>query len=92
MIGGALLAEKTGYPIIPVAHNAGVYWPKKAFIKYPGTIQVRIGPMINSNGLSARELNQTAENWIENQMDEISQWAFFCNIKAFFSPMYLMVI
>jgi len=73
MIGGALLAEKTGYPIIPVAHNAGEYWPKKAFIKYPGTIQVRIGPMINSNGLSARELNQTAENWIENQMDEISQ-------------------
>jgi 1-acyl-sn-glycerol-3-phosphate acyltransferase len=72
MVGGALLAEKSGYPIIPVAHNAGEYWPKKAFIKYPGTIQVRIGPMIDSSTMSARELNQAAESWIEGKMDEIS--------------------
>jgi 1-acyl-sn-glycerol-3-phosphate acyltransferase len=72
MVGGALLAEKSGYPVIPVAHNAGEFWRRKAFIKYPGTIQVRIGEMIDSQSISARELNQQAENWIESQMDEIS--------------------
>lgn len=72
MIGGAMLAQKSGYPVIPMAHNAGEYWRKKAFIKYPGTIQVRIGPMIDSKNLSARELNEKAESWIEAQMDEIT--------------------
>lgn len=72
MIGGALLAEKSGYPVIPVAHNAGEFWRRKAFIKYPGTIQVKIGEMIDSNAFSARELNQKVENWIEGQMDAIS--------------------
>jgi len=73
MIGGALLAEKSGYPVIPVAHNAGEFWRRKAFIKYPGTIQVRVGEMIDSKEFSARELNQKAENWIEGQMDDISK-------------------
>jgi len=73
MMGGGLLAEKAGFPIIPVAHNAGEYWRRKAFIKYPGTIQVRIGPMINSGSGSARELNKLAETWIEEQMEEITQ-------------------
>ena len=72
LVGGALLAEKSGYPVIPVAHNAGEFWRRKAFIKYPGTIQVRIGETIDSKSISARELNQKAENWIEGQMDEIS--------------------
>ncbi|MGB0237670.1 MAG: lysophospholipid acyltransferase family protein [Cycloclasticus sp.] len=72
MIGGALLAEKSGYPVIPVAHNAGEFWKRNAFIKYPGTIQVRIGEMVDSKTLSARELNKTMENWIEGQMDLIS--------------------
>lgn len=71
MIGGALLAEKSGYPVIPVAHNAGEFWRKNAFIKYPGTIQVRIGEMIDSKPISSRELNEKAENWIEGQMKEI---------------------
>ena len=75
MIGGALLAEKSGYPVIPVAHNAGEFWKRNAFIKYPGTIQVRIGEMVDSKTLSARELNQTMQNWIEGQMDLISNKA-----------------
>lgn len=73
LVGGALLAEKSGYPVIPVAHNAGSYWRKKAFIKYPGTIQVKIGEMIDSKSISARELNQQAENWIEGEMEGMSE-------------------
>ena len=72
MIGGALLAEKSGVPVIPMAHNAGEFWRRKAFIKYPGTIQVRIGPMIDSKTMGARELNKQAEEWIEGEMDKIS--------------------
>ena len=34
-IGGALLAEKSGYPVIPIAHNAGEFWPRHSFIKWP---------------------------------------------------------
>ena len=71
-IGGALLAEKSGYPVVPVAHNAGEFWPKHSFIKWPGTIDVVIGPAIQSKGRSADEINTDVFNWIENAMKEIS--------------------
>ncbi|ORU90616.1 MAG: acyl-phosphate glycerol 3-phosphate acyltransferase [Cycloclasticus sp. symbiont of Poecilosclerida sp. M] len=75
MVGGALLAKKSGFPVTPVAHNAGEFWRRKAFIKYPGTISVRIGPSLDSKTMSARELNKAAEEWIEGQMDELGKTA-----------------
>ncbi len=54
--GGALLAQKTGYPVIPVAHNAGDFWPRYSFLKYPGTITVKIGPVIESKGRKAADI------------------------------------
>ncbi len=71
-IGGAVLAEQTGYPIIPVAHNAGEYWPRRSFIKRPGVIQVRIGPPIRGDGKTAQQILDEAANWIEGQMVEIT--------------------
>lgn len=71
-IGGALLAEKTAYPVIPIAHNAGEFWPRHSFIKWPGTISVVIGPVIQSKGRSANDINQDVFDWIENTMKEIS--------------------
>ena len=71
-IGGALLAEKSGYPIIPIAHNAGEFWPRHSFIKWPGTISVVIGPAIESKGRSADEINQEVFDWIEGTMQKIS--------------------
>jgi 1-acyl-sn-glycerol-3-phosphate acyltransferase len=71
-IGGAKLAETTGYPVIPVAHNSGEFWPKRGFIKYPGIIQVRIGQPIETADKSAQDILKTAETWIESQMKEIS--------------------
>ena len=70
--GGALLAENSGYPVVPVAHNAGKYWPGRGFIKRPGIIQMVIGPAIESKGKSAAEINTAAEAWIESKMREIS--------------------
>jgi len=72
-IGGAILAEKSGNLVVPVAHNAGEFWPRRAFLKKPGTIKIVIGPPINSEGLSATEINQLAQQWIEKSMDRIKQ-------------------
>jgi 1-acyl-sn-glycerol-3-phosphate acyltransferase len=71
-VGGAMLAEKAGVPIVPVAHNGGEHWPKGKFLKYPGTIRVVIGPAIDPRGRKASETTALAEEWIESQMARIS--------------------
>jgi 1-acyl-sn-glycerol-3-phosphate acyltransferase len=71
-IGAAVLAEHSGHSIVPVAHNAGEYWPRRSFLKYPGVIQVRIGAPISPAGKTAQEILDTAADWIETQMDEIT--------------------
>jgi 1-acyl-sn-glycerol-3-phosphate acyltransferase len=71
-IGGALLAEKSGYPVVPIAHNAGEFWPKHSFIKWPGTISVVIGPAILSEGRKADDINNDVSSWIEETMLQIS--------------------
>jgi len=67
-VGGAALAAGTGHPVVPVAHNAGHYWPRRGFLKRPGTIQVVIGPVIESHGKTAVEINSLAESWIRTTM------------------------
>jgi 1-acyl-sn-glycerol-3-phosphate acyltransferase len=64
-LSGALLATETGRKIIPVAHDAGYYWPRRGVVKKPGTIRVVIGPPIESKGLDPRELNERVQTWIE---------------------------
>lgn len=71
--GGARLAKHSGYPVVPVAHNAGEFWPRRGFIKRPGKIKVVIGPAIESRGITVEEINAAAETWIEDTMRKISQ-------------------
>ncbi|HEX6550051.1 MAG TPA: lysophospholipid acyltransferase family protein [Gammaproteobacteria bacterium] len=71
-LSGALLAEQTGRPIVPVAHNAGDFWRRNAFLKHPGTVQVRIGKPVYANGRKPDEVNAELQNWIESRMKEIS--------------------
>lgn len=71
-LSGALLAQKTGRPIVPVAHNAGDFWKRNAFLKYPGTIQVRVGKPVYANGRPPGEVNAEIQNWIETQMKLLS--------------------
>jgi 1-acyl-sn-glycerol-3-phosphate acyltransferase len=70
-MGGAALAQATGYPVVPVAHNAGRYWPRSGFIKYPGRIEVVIGPTIDTQGKTIVQINQEAYHWMEKVMQEI---------------------
>ena len=64
-IGGAVMAVSTGYPIVPVAHNAGESWPRHSYIKKPGTITVSIGKPIATVDRTAESVMQEVENWIE---------------------------
>jgi 1-acyl-sn-glycerol-3-phosphate acyltransferase len=62
--------------VIPIAHNAGHFWPKNSFLKYPGKIIVSIGPAISSDDKSAGQLHQNAEQWIEAEMRVIDAPAY----------------
>lgn len=73
--GGAALAVNAGLPVLPIAHNAGEFWPKQGWAKYPGTIQVVIGPVMHAEGSGPRaiaELNERAFKWVSQTQAQIS--------------------
>lgn len=74
-VGGALLAVRTGRPIVPVAHNAGHFWARRALRRYPGTIDMVFGDPLVCEGLSAEALNARAEAWIEARVAELDRRA-----------------
>jgi 1-acyl-sn-glycerol-3-phosphate acyltransferase len=67
-LGGAWLAVRCGVPVVPVAHNAGLVWGRKAFLKKPGTVTVEIGAPIDSRKHTPQSLNSAVEEWIEERM------------------------
>jgi 1-acyl-sn-glycerol-3-phosphate acyltransferase len=67
-MGGALLAAAEGLPVVPVAHNAGYFWPRRGWLKKPGTIRVVIGPPIETKGVEPRAVNERAQHWIEETL------------------------
>lgn len=69
--GGGMLAEKSGAMIIPVAHNAGYFWPRNSITKKSGIIQMVIGPAIDPKGKSATEITAEVEKWIEDTTNEL---------------------
>lgn len=70
-MGGAVLAAKSAVDVIPIAHNGGVFWDAGGFKKYPGTIQVRIGPPISTAGKSNEAITAEVEAWIEGEMQAL---------------------
>jgi 1-acyl-sn-glycerol-3-phosphate acyltransferase len=71
-VGGALLAASTGVPVVPVAHNAGRLWGRKAFSKHPGLVTMSIGKPIATQGRKAEEINAEVEAWIENEIEQLA--------------------
>lgn len=63
--GGSMLAHKTGCPVLPIAHNAGVFWRRRDIKKHPGRIELVIGELLDPDGLSSAEINRRVEDWIE---------------------------
>ena len=70
--GGAWLAAASGAPVVPVAHNAGRFWPRNAFLKRPGTVTIRIGPSIDSRQRDPLTINAMVKEWIESQQKEMA--------------------
>jgi 1-acyl-sn-glycerol-3-phosphate acyltransferase len=70
-IGGALLAERTGATVVPIAHNAGVYWRRRALRKHSGCIRLVIGPPIETLGKKAQQINTEAATWINATVDAL---------------------
>jgi 1-acyl-sn-glycerol-3-phosphate acyltransferase len=74
--GGTRLAIATGAPVIPVAVTSAKCWPRKAFIKHPGVVDVSIGKPIPSEGRDADELMAEVEAWIEAEMHRLDPEAY----------------
>ncbi|MGU9956888.1 MAG: lysophospholipid acyltransferase family protein [Arenicellales bacterium WSBS_2016_MAG_OTU3] len=70
-VGGSILAARAGADIVPVAHNAGLYWAKRGFLKRPGVIQLSVGPVIKTEGKKAKQITQEVEAWIEEEMTQL---------------------
>lgn len=71
-VGGGMIAEATGIDVLPVAMNAGEFWPRHGYIKWPGEITVIVGPVIKTEGKKASEIMAETQSWIESRMDEIT--------------------
>jgi len=69
--GGAILAKQLGVRVLPVAHNAGLFWPRNSFLKFPGKVTVRIGAPIESADKSPEQLMRQVEEWVETQVAEL---------------------
>ena len=74
--GGTRLAIRTGAPVIPIAVTSAKCWPRKAFIKKPGTVEFSIGKPIPSAGREADELMKEVEDWIEGEMHRLDPEAY----------------
>ncbi len=72
-ISGAVLAQRAGCPIVPVAHNARDCFPQKGLPQRSGRIRIVIGPPIDPSAQEPMETNDIAQAWIEAKMAEISE-------------------
>ncbi len=74
--GGTRLAIAAGVPVIPIAVTSGRCWPRKAFIKRPGVVDISIGKPIPSEGRQADELMAEVKDWIESEMRRLDPEAY----------------
>jgi 1-acyl-sn-glycerol-3-phosphate acyltransferase len=70
--GGAALACRLGATVLPVAHDAGRFWPRNAFLKTPGRVTVSIGKPIDTRGLTADQVNRQVEQWAEAEVERLT--------------------
>jgi 1-acyl-sn-glycerol-3-phosphate acyltransferase len=72
-VGGFVLAKKANSDILPVAHDAGRLWPKRGFLKSPGTIHLHIGKPISTQDKTAEQLREHYAQWLSQARSELKQ-------------------
>lgn len=70
-VSGTLLAQEAGRLIVPVAHDAGDFWPRRGLRKHRGTVTFRIGPPVDPAGREPRQVNEQVQAWTEAQVAEL---------------------
>ncbi|MGB8314474.1 MAG: lysophospholipid acyltransferase family protein [Aestuariivirga sp.] len=62
--GAAALYGTLGCSCLPFALNSGLYWPRRKFLRYPGTIVLEFLPLIPP-GLRRKDFQERLQNDIE---------------------------
>lgn len=68
--GAAHMAKKTDLPIIPLAHNSAVFWPRKSFLKKPGKVIFEFGRPTIPDG-PPKEITKKLELELETACDRL---------------------
>jgi len=68
--GVAMIYTKANLPVIPVALNSGILWPRDSYVKHPGTIVIEFLPPIQP-GLDRKAFMQILEERIESKTMEL---------------------
>ena len=80
---GAPAAYKQGFshlyaainaPVLPLALNSGVFWPRRQFLRKPGTIVIELLPLIPA-GLPRTELQALVQQQIEDASNRLLEEA-----------------
>ncbi len=71
-VGVAALYQELGLPVVPMAVNSGLFWPKNGFLKKPGTVTIEFLPPIKP-GLSRSAFIHQLEEQIETASDRLAE-------------------
>jgi len=63
--GAAALYANLAVPCLPFGLNSGQHWPRRKFLRYPGTIVIEFGQVIPA-GLPRKEFQKRMEEEIES--------------------------
>jgi 1-acyl-sn-glycerol-3-phosphate acyltransferase len=72
-LSGTLLAQTAGRPVVPVAHNAGEFWPRRGLLKRRGTIRVVVGTPIETTERDPRSVTADVQRWVETQLESMER-------------------
>jgi 1-acyl-sn-glycerol-3-phosphate acyltransferase len=84
-VGVAHLYRALNTAVVPVAHNSGLYWPRRKFLHYPGVVIVEFLPPIAA-GMPPREFLKALEIAIETASDRLLVEAWRATPRPPFPP------
>ena len=69
---GTLLAQEAGRKLVPIAHNAGYFWPKSKWGIEPGEVVFTVGDPVDPHGGNADEINTEIQAWMETEVARLA--------------------